>query len=172
MSIKKKMGAALVSTALGAALIGGGTFALFTESVTNAGNTFTAGEVKITDTTGGNIFSTSTLVGNLAPGDSETKTVKVKNDGNLDVWVRIDQVNSKATGDLFTLDANHATVTYDSKVVKLEPQQEATFNVTVALPRDAGNSYEKTTGSLDVVVQSVQARNNTNADGNGPTSWQ
>ncbi|WP_108668911.1 TasA family protein [Peribacillus acanthi] len=170
MGIKKRAGLAMGTMALAAALVGGGTYALFSDTVTNAGNTFTAGTVEITDMTGGKVFASSLLVGNLAPGDTETKTVTVKNDGNLEIWVAIDNTASDATklGDLFG-GGTPLSVTYDTAVKKLAPGASTTFNVTYNLPLAADNSYQGDTGKFDVVVKAVQVRNNDN--GTGPNAW-
>lgn len=177
MSIKKKFGGAILATALGATLIGGGTFALFTSSTTNDGNTFTAGTVLVTDQSGGAIASQDVNFSNLAPGDTKTLNMTVKNDGNLDEWVKIDTAASDASrsGGLFG-GVTPLTLTYSSDVVKLAPGETHLFTVAYNFPLAADNSYQAATGSFNVVVDAVQARNNTQYDGNGnetgPTSWQ
>ncbi len=97
MSLKKKMGAAMATAAMGAALIGGGTFALFTSAATNDGNTAATGTLTIADITGGN-GSAAFTVTNMAPGDNGTGTVTIKNNGTLNAWVAID--SAADTGDL------------------------------------------------------------------------
>lgn len=99
MNLKKKITMALASTALGAALVGGGTFALFTDSAANEGNTFSAGTVVIEDVTDGAALSTSSFISNLAPGDGETATLTVANEGTLDAWVRVNGFETNATED-------------------------------------------------------------------------
>jgi predicted ribosomally synthesized peptide with SipW-like signal peptide len=99
-ALKGKFGLALASTALGAALIGGGTFALFTSETSNEGNTFTAGTLEIQDVTGGSAFSLTQYFQNLAPGDSENGAIKIKNNGTLDAWVKISGVDTDGDGDI------------------------------------------------------------------------
>ncbi|WP_047153174.1 CalY family protein [Aneurinibacillus tyrosinisolvens] len=79
MSIKSKIGMALATTALGAALIGGGTFAYFSDSVqTNAA--FAAGTLDL------NAAPTTIIdVNNIKPGDWMNRSFDLKNDGSLDI---------------------------------------------------------------------------------------
>lgn len=170
--MKKKLGGAVLATALGATLIGGGTFALFTSSASNTGNTFTAGTVVVTDTSGGPIASKVVNFNNLAPGDNGSMTMTVQNNGTLDEWVKIDTAASNATksvGGLFG-GTTPLALSYAPDVVKLAPGETHDFTVGYNFPVAADNSYQKATGSFSVVVDAVQAKNNTT--GNGPTSWQ
>lgn len=182
MSIKKKFGMALATTALGAMLIGGGTFALFSGTASNEGNTFTAGTVAISSVTAqGKIFAGDLYFDNLAPGDSGTKTLTIKNNGSLDAWVKLDgythngegtlDPNNKKAGDLF-IGSNPLTLQLDSKFVRVPANGgEASFNVSYSFPSAAGNEYQGTSGSATIKVKAVQARNNTNATEDGPISW-
>ncbi|QSO51376.1 hypothetical protein JZ785_21520 [Alicyclobacillus curvatus] len=92
MSLKTKLAMAMATSAAGAAMIAGGTFALFTASTTNGPNTFTAGTVKVTDYTGGSAFKSAQYVANLAPGDKENGYITIKNEGSLGAWVAIKDV--------------------------------------------------------------------------------
>ena len=47
MGLKKKLGLGVASMALGASLIGGGTFAYFNDTETASGNTFAAGTIDL-----------------------------------------------------------------------------------------------------------------------------
>ncbi|EEK79884.1 CalY family protein [Bacillus cereus] len=79
MSLKKKLGMGVASAALGLSLIGGGTFAFFSDKeVSN--NTFAAGTLDLT-------LNPKTLVDikDLKPGDSVKKEFLLKNDGTLDI---------------------------------------------------------------------------------------
>jgi spore coat-associated protein N len=169
MSIKKQLAGAVLAAGIGVAAISGGTFALFTASTTNSANTFTAGTVSIQDLTGnGNVFSATQFVSNLAPGDSETGKIKVKNNGNLDAWVKLE--SATGTGALFLGDYP-ITLTLDADVVKLAPGAEYEFDVTYSFNSLAGNGYQNATGDVVVKVQAVQARNNTNVTNTAPISW-
>ncbi|PFW56907.1 cell division protein FtsN [Bacillus cereus] len=79
VSLKKKLGMGVASAALGLSLIGGGTFAFFSDKeVSN--NTFAAGTLDLT-------LNPKTLVDikDLKPGDSVKKEFLLKNDGTLDI---------------------------------------------------------------------------------------
>ncbi|GIP54772.1 MULTISPECIES: TasA family protein [Paenibacillus] len=79
MGIKKTLGFGVVTAALGLTLIGGGTFAYFSDSVETTG-TFAAGTLDL------NADPTAIIdVGNLKPGDFAIRTFKLKNNGSLDI---------------------------------------------------------------------------------------
>lgn len=173
MSLKKKMGAAVATAAMGAALIGGGTFALFTGQATNANNNFDGGTVVISDVSGGAAFRTATLISNLAPGDAEPGTIIIKNDGTLDAWVKIDGITTNANanfgdgvGDLFD-GPTPVQITTDQDVKLIKAGEQATFNVGYNFPLAAGNDYQNDTGNVTFNVKAVQARNNGDANANG-----
>lgn len=80
--MKSKIAASLLVIALAAALMGGATFAYFTDTATNTGNMFSAGTLKINITQpaqGAAIFN----VPNMYPGQAVTGYVYVKNAGSL-----------------------------------------------------------------------------------------
>ncbi|QHW31516.1 cell division protein FtsN [Paenibacillus rhizovicinus] len=81
MSIKVKLGLGLATAALGLSLIGGGTFAYFSDTAVKTG-TFAAGNV---DLNVGTSQTETISFANLAPGDHMTKTFKLNNDGSLDI---------------------------------------------------------------------------------------
>lgn len=158
MSIKKKIAMALVTTALGATLIGAGTFALFTDTAINAGNTFTAGTLDITVPEAA-IFN----VTNIAPGDSGSATLEVTNSGSLEL--RYD-LTKALTGDLAAgadglavniTDANGNAVG-DDRV--LASGASETLTVNWSLPIAAGNEYQGDSASLSITADAEQTRNN------------
>ncbi|MGG1573160.1 TasA family protein [Fictibacillus sp. NRS-1165] len=79
MSLKKKLGLGVASAALGLSLVGGGTYAYFSDSeVTN--NTFAAGTLDLAaDPT------TIIDVDNIKPGDTMLRGFELKNKGTLDI---------------------------------------------------------------------------------------
>ncbi|QED46788.1 CalY family protein [Cytobacillus dafuensis] len=79
MSIKKKLGMGIASAALGLSLIGGGTFAYFSDTeVTN--NTFAAGTLDLA------VNPTTVInVENIKPGDVMVRAFKLENNGSLDI---------------------------------------------------------------------------------------
>ncbi|EJS66547.1 cell division protein FtsN [Bacillus cereus] len=79
MTLKKKLGMGIASAVLGAALVGGGTFAFFSDKeVSN--NTFAAGTLDLAVNP-----STVVNVSNLKPGDTIEKEFKLENKGSLDI---------------------------------------------------------------------------------------
>ncbi|GIO39403.1 cell division protein FtsN [Paenibacillus antibioticophila] len=79
MGIKKTLGFGVATAALGLSLIGGGTFAYFSDSVQTTG-TFAAGTLDL-DASPTAIIDVS----NLKPGDGATRTFKLLNKGTLDI---------------------------------------------------------------------------------------
>lgn len=79
MGIKKTLGFGVATAALGLSLIGGGTFAYFSDSVQTTG-TFAAGTLDL------DADPTAIIdISNLKPGDAATRTFKLQNKGTLDI---------------------------------------------------------------------------------------
>lgn len=94
MSLKKKLGVALVTTTLGASIVAAGSFAWFTDSATNNSNEFAAGTLKIAvNTNEDSPYTYNFAIGGLIqPGDIVTKdssgsagssVIEIKNTGTL-----------------------------------------------------------------------------------------
>ncbi|HDR6247526.1 TPA: cell division protein FtsN [Bacillus cereus] len=79
MSLKKKLGVGVVSAALGLSLIGGGTYAYFSDQVVS-NNTLATGTLDLIMQP-----TTSLNLDNLKPGDKILKKFNVKNSGTLDI---------------------------------------------------------------------------------------
>jgi spore coat-associated protein N len=80
MSIKKKLAMGTASLAIGAALVGGGTFAYFNDVEESNGNTFAAGTIDLApDLNGSALFNLQ----NKKPGDPFSGTYTVNNAGSL-----------------------------------------------------------------------------------------
>lgn len=79
MGIKKTLGLGVASAALGLSLIGGGTFAYFSDTAQHQ-QTFAAGTLDLN--TDPNVGVT---ISNLKPGDTVTKKFKLVNSGSLDI---------------------------------------------------------------------------------------
>ncbi|WP_218778877.1 TasA family protein, partial [Bacillus thuringiensis] len=77
MSLKKKLGMGVVSAALGLSLIGGGTYAYFSDQVVT-NNTLAAGTLDLAMQP-----TTSLNLDNLKPGDKILKKFNLKNSGTL-----------------------------------------------------------------------------------------
>lgn len=79
MSLKKKLGMGIATAVLGIGLIGGGTFAYFSDTAEAEAN-FAAGTLDLS-------VNPSTIidVDNLKPGDWMNRTFKLENNGSLDI---------------------------------------------------------------------------------------
>lgn len=76
MTVKKQLGMGVATAALGLTLIGGGTYAFFSDSVTT-NNTFAAGTLDLT------AEPTEVInVDNIKPGDSMIRDFELGNDGH------------------------------------------------------------------------------------------
>ncbi|WP_102273059.1 CalY family protein [Cytobacillus massiliigabonensis] len=79
MSFKKKLGLGIASAALGISLVGGGTFAYFSDTeVTNS--TFAAGTLDLAANP-----TTIIDVKNIKPGDTMVREFNLENNGTLDI---------------------------------------------------------------------------------------
>lgn len=79
MGIKKQLSMGVISAALGLSLIGGGTYAYFSDNAV-VESTFAAGTLDLT-------ANPSKIVNlqNMKPGDSVARTFELKNSGTLDI---------------------------------------------------------------------------------------
>lgn len=79
MGIKQKLGLGVASAVLGVSLIGGGTYAYFSDTA-EASATFASGTIDLkADPT------TIIDIDNIKPGDTMLRSFKLKNDGTLDI---------------------------------------------------------------------------------------
>ncbi|WP_144697353.1 CalY family protein [Fictibacillus phosphorivorans] len=79
MSLKKKLGLGVASAALGLSLVGGGTYAYFSDTeVTNS--TFATGTLNL-------VANPTTIINisNLKPGDTMLRSFKLENQGTLNI---------------------------------------------------------------------------------------
>ncbi|RNB81420.1 hypothetical protein EDM59_22565 [Brevibacillus nitrificans] len=95
MSLKKQFALTLASVGIGAALIGGGTFAWFNTKTDITGNTFAAGELKLGAKPATGVIN----VGDIAPGDWVVKSFELKNEGTVGIKQLLTGVNYKVTYD-------------------------------------------------------------------------
>ncbi|QQK78923.1 cell division protein FtsN [Salicibibacter cibi] len=79
MGIKQQLGMGVTTAVLGLTLIGGGTFAYFSDSV-DTNNTFAAGSLDL-DAEPTEVID----VDNLKPGDSMVRDFELQNNGSLDI---------------------------------------------------------------------------------------
>ena len=191
MAIASKVALAMASSAVGAAMLAGGSFALFTSSATNQGNTFAAGTVIVDASNGGApVFaSTNATFNNMAPGDSGTVNLTVHNTGSLSEWVVIPSTGIVTTGGIFdatTTDMNQTTntaannqplvltpnanMTAGDTGYLLAPGSSTTIAIHYSLPSQANNFYQGQTGTATITVEAVQARNNSVDSSGNPVS--
>jgi spore coat-associated protein N len=83
MSIKKKLAMSIATGALAVSMIGGGTYAYFSDVEVNK-SSFAAGTLDI-NIKGNDANNAIIDVGNLKPGDTMLRTFKLNNTGSLDV---------------------------------------------------------------------------------------
>ncbi len=94
--LRRCSGASLWWLGASAALVGAATFALFTSTADPQADTFTAGTVILSSTSGNDACGPQGIVlSNLEPGDSGTCTYTVTYTGTLNAWVSLD-VNASA----------------------------------------------------------------------------
>jgi len=126
MNIKKQLGIGIMSAALGISLIGGGTFAYFSDSETTE-NTFAAGTLDLS------AEPTEIInVDNIKPGDSMVRTFELHNDGSLDisrVYLDTEYTVDDAEGNNTEDFGEHIEVEFLYNVDKLD---EVVFSTTLA----------------------------------------
>ncbi|MFD3260351.1 TasA family protein [Paenibacillus lentus] len=127
MGIKKTLSLGVVTAALGLALIGGGTFAYFSDSVETTG-TFAAGTLDL------NAEPTAIInLDNIKPGDYGIRTFKLLNNGTLDiekVFLHTSySVNNKAGAPDNTDDfGKHIKVSF---LTNLDKQEDVIYETTL-----------------------------------------
>ncbi|MQR94606.1 TasA family protein [Fictibacillus phosphorivorans] len=138
MSLKKKLGLGVASAALGLSLVGGGTYAYFSDSVTTS-NTFATGTLDLaTDPT------TIVEVTNIKPRDTITRTFKLQNKGTLD----ISKVKLNSTYEVIDAKLNNKANTEDfGKHIKVEFLYNKDKGETIVY----NTTLDKLTSNPDVV---------------------
>ncbi len=121
--MKKKLLAIIPAGVMAASLlIGGATYALFTDSATNTGNTFTAGTLTMSTSRddipmAGPMFYTNdntngwSGTGLWAPGDSHTRGLFVRNTGSLDGKLATVSAIAEGSGTQYSSFESQADVT-------------------------------------------------------------
>jgi len=161
MNIKKQLAIGVVAAALGLSLIGGGTFAYFSDSeATN--NTFSAGTLDLTAEP-----TTVIDVDNIKPGDSMVRDFQLENNGSLDinkVTLETDYTVNDAEGDNTDDFGNHILVEflynadqlneviYETTLAELRDMTPEAVNEEVFIPALGEDGLEAGT-SDDLVVQ-------------------
>ncbi|MEK5234458.1 TasA family protein [Paenibacillus sp. FSL L8-0470] len=165
-NLKKTMAMAMATTALGATLIAGGSFAIFTSSAQNIGNTFAAGTLKIELDKKDEAQQKYFNITNWAPGDSEIQPVVVSNKGTLEL--RYD-LSLAVGGDLgggatplvitaYSDAAGTVPLTVADRVLTVGGSE--TIYVKAEFPKAADNSYQGKSGTASIKVDAEQTKNN------------
>ena len=126
MGIKKRLGMGALSAALGLALIGGGTYAYFSDSE-QTNNTFAAGTLDLS------VEPTEIInIDNIKPGDTFIRDFELQNNGSLDIETvlldtdyTVDDANNDNTEDF----GEHIQVEFLYNADKLN---EVVFETTLA----------------------------------------
>ncbi len=126
MGIKKRLGMGALSAALGLALIGGGTYAYFSDSE-QTNNTFAAGTLDLS------VEPTEIInIDNIKPGDTFVRDFELQNNGSLDIETvlldtdyTVDDANNDNTEDF----GEHIQVEFLYNADKLN---EVVFETTLA----------------------------------------
>lgn len=107
LSNRSKLSVTLVILVFAALLIGLGTWAAFSSTTSNPGNSFAAGTVVLTDNDGGSAMFNLT---GLKPGDTDSKCIKVDYSGSLPAGVKLYGTNSGALGQYLDLKVTRGTI--------------------------------------------------------------
>ncbi len=166
MGLTSKVALTMAASAVGALMIAGGSFAMFTASSSPAHQpvTFAAGTVKL-DNTQGLCWTGDIPFNNLEPGDTGTGALTFKNTGTLDEWVSLENliqgpaqstINGAPSPDIFATypnDNNPLGITYtvqllDSQGQPISGTQFAGNYQTNNKPVNYFSSGSSSTGSL------------------------
>jgi spore coat-associated protein N len=139
MGLKTKIGMAMATSAAGAAMVVGGSFALFSDYGYTDSGAFTTGTLKVTTPTGMQAVGTVD-VGNMAPGDSATQSFVVTNSGTLAEWLAFETAAERGTHTASIWDSFSNSVDQDAG------NSIATFH---GLPDQTGSQSGGLTGVFD-----------------------
>lgn len=167
----------LITIGITAALMGAGTFAVFTSQATNPGNTFTTGTVILNadsePETPGNQTTALFNVDNMAPGISKTQELVMRNDGTLDLTY--DGSVSQTGGDANLYNALNLKIgttsgagdVYDGMLSSfggftggermLSAGSNESLFFTVGLPADAGDDLQGKTIEVEFTFDATQS---------------
>jgi spore coat-associated protein N len=134
------------------ALLGGATYALFSAQTGNANNSFTAGTLSIANS---DQTAWSANYANMAPGDTVQKEITVSNTGSLELEFT---TGVSTAGALFT-GTGKASVAVTNGTGTLLPGATQAVHTAVSLPLSAGNTYQGTTGTLNLTFYAYQTKN-------------
>lgn len=143
-----------------------GTYAYFTASTATTSNLFQTGTVVI----GTEPTSAAFNVKNLAPGTTESATIRVRNTGNLDFNYRISAAKKKGYSAVYNAltivitDPSDGAVLYNGPLSQLTAGPELLpagrdqrLEFKVGLPAESGNELQDTYCSVDFTFDAEQS---------------
>lgn len=159
--MRKNIVVSMLVIALAAALLGGATFAWFTDQKEVAA-TFTAGTIVLGDP------GTDFTIADIAPGwgvdDDETWAITIKNDGTLDMYYRLTFTATSGTlGNVLEVSLDGANWTTGLAnfthvgVTALSAAASDSLTLYFRLPTTVGNAYQGASFSGTLVVEATQA---------------
>ncbi len=144
----------------------GGIYAYFTSSTATTSNLFQTGTVTI----GTEPTTAAFNVQSLAPGRSESATIRVNNGGNLDLNYRVTAEKKRGYSTVFNAlnarvtDSAGQSILYDGPLSALETSaiplgagQGQDLNFIVGLPAEGGNDLQNDYCVVDFVFTGEQA---------------
>lgn len=150
--MKKRLALSLIMIAIVSTLVGGATFAYFSDTGTNTGNTFTAGTLQVGLTDLPQTYAVD--ITKMAPGQSISGTFTASNEGNLPFdYALVTNKIAPVTG-VNIWDEADVTITPASGSIAASGNQ--VFNYIVTFHADAGNTYQGASGSLNFTVNANQ----------------
>ena len=189
--INKKIALSLLSIASALVIVGGATFAFFSDTKTSTENTFAAGtlEVSITDQNADTLFESEAIVSNWAPGDQSFVNFDVKNVGSLPVnlrgfatgtWgdsgldsqnmVKVIQVERWDGSNWVNILSNSSGITgyfywspngTNTALYTVTSGDRAQLRLTVEFDTNAGNDFQNQTFTSSLQVEAKQTNDNT-----------
>jgi spore coat-associated protein N len=152
MSLKMKLGMAVMSSVVGATMIAGGTFAYFNATTSNTNNVFTSGTIKLGQTVN---LGTHT---NIKPSDSGLDTITLTNlDSTLgsNAIAHFGTLTGTGSGAGNLGDSVAITMTFDGTSVTipdLNSDGKITYSDLSGRDINLGTFTGGTTASKDVVI--------------------
>lgn len=141
-----KMAMSILVIAVALAMVGMGTFAIFSDSETSTGNTFAAGSLDIE--TGTATWTTDPGQMNMYPGDSQEFTLQLNNVGSLPLnWTATASIDNETCFDVSVVTPSSGTLAVSGST---------TVSATVSMDSSIGNSCMLATGSLTIDVNATQ----------------
>lgn len=163
--MRKNIVVSMLVIALAAALLGGATWAWFTDSK-EANANFTAGTLVL-----GDIDDFTGSITDWAPGDTKECTVKIKNNGSLAMYYRL-YFTSNISGNLpevvlVSIDDGDekllSEVNCDSAFTysdsSLAGEAEISHTLKFHLPEETNNDYQDAVWTITLHAEAVQAAN-------------